>query len=248
MSRLTSILASAILAFTGLAEAETVTLAIGEWAPFTGEHLPGYGAANEIASEALRAAGLQTRFLFFPWKRVEAEVLYGAAFATLPFLKIPEREIPFYFSDVLFSSDFAIVYASRNSALGDFRYARPENLKGYRIGITVGSEAVRIPLSLAGAEVLEMPDPEFILKMLDAGRIDFAVENRMVMRYYADNYFPEGMFTFLETPFGGRSDYRMMVSKAYPGAEELLERFNASLAFMRESGEVSAILDRHGLR
>lgn len=245
MPRIRTIFFCTILSIAGFARAESLPLAIGEWAPFTGKNLSGYGIASEIVSAAMSAVGLEPHFKFIPWRRAEAEVLAGQSFATLPYLKIREREELFLFSTVLFSSKFAMIHLSERSELIGFSYDGPESLKGYRVGIVAGTEAVRAQLTAYGISVVELENPEPLLQMLELRRIDFAVDNREVLLYYTYRDFPDGTFTFLEAPFGERSEYRMMVSKSYPDAEALLDTFNEGLNILEESGELSNILMRY---
>lgn len=244
LSKLT-VLGALLACMAGPLHAEEVLLEIGVWPPFTDERAPGGGAAAEIVSAALRRAGLEPRYAFVPWKRAEANVGIGTAFGTFPYLKIPEREETFLFSAPLFTSSFALAYAGRNPPPPDFEFRSLEDLRGYTVGTTAGSNAVKYPLAAAGIRVVEAQTQEQLAALLESGRIDFVVEERLVIREMA-RAFGEANFTVMDIPFWAGNEYRLMVSKRYPGALDKLERINNALAEIAEDGTLGEILSRFG--
>ena len=49
---------------------ETITIGIGEWAPFNGEKLPHYGMSSHITTDVFALEGINVKYEFMPWKRV----------------------------------------------------------------------------------------------------------------------------------------------------------------------------------
>jgi len=237
-----AVLAAFLASLAGVPNAEEVLLEIGTWPPFTDEGIPGHGIATEIVNAALERAGFVPRYAFVPWKRAEADVGIGTAFATFPFLKIPEREEAFLFSDPLFTSGFALAYSRSRPPSPDFALRSLEDLRGYGVGIIAGSNAVGYPLTAAGARVVEAQTPDRLAAMLAGGRVDFIVEEALVLREMVRPYGTS--FTVMEIPFWAGNQYRLMTSKRYPGSTEMLERFNRALAEITGDGTLAEIISR----
>lgn len=230
-----------------VAMAQSIPMSIGEWAPFTGEKLVGSGMAAEIVTAAGKAGSLAPKYSFVPWKRAEADVQGGTSFATFPYQKTAEREGAYLFSDTLFTSGFTIASVTGNAKTKGFAYGKPADLKGYSVGITAGTDAVKNQLAAAGVTVEESQTPEQLVKKLAAGRIDFAIDDRVVL-FLACKAETGTAFTFLEKPFGTDSEFRLMVSKKYPDAAGILAKFNAGLAAIKKDGSLAAILAKYGLK
>ena len=238
-----TILSIAAVPGAGAAESDVV-FAIGEWAPYVGESLPGYGYAASIVQAACSAAGLRARFEFYPWPRAEARVAEGLAFASFPFVALPEREERFFLSEAIIQSSIAILRSTGNAATETFRYSGdPIEFAGSVVGTTAGTKAVSYPLSKAGVAVEETDTIDLSLLKLDRGRIDFVVEERIVLIDAVRRLFPRGTarFVLLERSFLERRAYRLLVSRKYPDSRILLERFNAGLFTILRDGTADRI-------
>lgn len=245
---------AAILVFMialGLAAQErSVVFAVGEWSPFTSAALPGKGVAAEIVSAACAAAGLRAIIEFYPWNRAEAEVREGRAFATFPYLRIPERESNYFFSAPIFASELAILAHEFNPRTANFEYpGDPASLRGFSVGTTSGTAAVTTPLAAAGVRVEETTELDQSIKKLELGRIDFVIDERTAIDDALTRLFPasSGRFRYSARNFAGKRDYLLLVSKKHPGAPELLERFDSGLRTIQANGTLAAIYAKHGI-
>ncbi len=225
--------------------AQQIPFAVGEWPPYTGSRLENGGMATELVAAAARAADMQAIISFVPWRRAEATVAAGRSFATFPYQITGEREERYLFSDIIFTSNFIVAY--RTGALPErgSGYRRPEDFQGLLVGVVAGTDAVTQPLARAGVTVIEVQDPMQLVKMLEAGRLDFAIDDELVFARALTEAAARGISTLPE-PFGNRCEFRLMVSREYPGAEALLERFNRGLSAIRGSGEAAAIAGKYG--
>ena len=241
----------------GLAAAEAagpdkVRFAIGEWAPYTGEKLEAHGMAAELVSAACEAAGMKAEFEFTPWKRAEANVEQGVCFATFPYQDTREREARYDFSDSLFRSWNRLLYHTANARTAGFVLHRAEDLKGFKVGTLLGSDAINVPLRRAGATVEEVESIEQNLVKLAMDRLDFVADDQLVLlnavrSTYGFDPGKENLFDFNEMRIGAGTDYHLMVSRRYPQAKELLSRFNAGLKKLVDSGQYEKILKKYGL-
>lgn len=224
--------------------AQEIPLAIGEWPPYTGSDLERRGMAVEIVAEAAKAAGLNLTVTFFPWRRAEAGVAEGKAFGTFPYQITEERKSAFLFSDVLFTSRFIVAYRQGALPEGSKAYRYPEDFTGKTVGVIAGTDAVYKPLLQAGIVAIEAQTPGQLAKMLAAGRIDFAIDDELVLLKAIQDDKIEGI-AIQDVPFGNSAAFRMMVSRKYPDAETLLERFNGGLTTIRNNGVIEEILVRY---
>ena len=174
----------------------------------------------------------------------------GGSFATFPYKEIEERKSNYMFSATLFSSNFAMLTHYKNSKLSQFSYQKPEDLQPYSIGIVAGTDAIKFPLEKVGVQVEEVPTAEQNLKKLETGRIDFYIDDKAVI-YQAlkKSYGPEQMadFVFLKEYFGGKNDFKIMVSRKYPQSKILLAKINDGIEKITASGELKTILANYGL-
>jgi polar amino acid transport system substrate-binding protein len=240
------------LSLGAAAAPDKVKFAIGEWAPYTGAQLEEYGMAAELVGAACAAAGLKAEFEFAPWKRAESSVEMGACFATFPYQDTREREARYEFSDSLFRSNNRLLYHTGNARTAGFVLHRPEDLKGFKVGTLLGADALNGPLRRTGATVEEVESVEQNLVKLAMDRIDFVADDQLVLlgavrTAYGFDPGRNTLFDFNEIRMDSGTDYHLMVSRKYPHAKELLERFNAGLKKLVASGQYGKILKKYGL-
>lgn len=240
-----------VIASSGIAvSAQTVYLNVGEWEPYTGAVLDKGGMATEIVTAAYEAVGIKAEIGYVPWKRAEADVASGKVFASFPFQTTREREEIYRFSDVMFTSSFAIAYKKGSVASRNFAYSSITDFKGYRIGMTAGTEAVKTPLEKAGAIVEESQTQDQLVKKLEQERLDFIIDDRTVIRSAINALYQgsaQDLFGFIDKPFGKPASFRLMASKARPDSAALVEKFNEGLKKIRSNGSYDDILSRYGL-
>jgi polar amino acid transport system substrate-binding protein len=229
---------------------QRVKFAIGEWQPYTGETIENYGLASEIVLAACNATGLKASFEFFPWKRAENNVIEESHFGTFPYKKTKERELIFYFSDSLFSSSDAILLYKLNDHTKNFTYTNPNDLKGYRVGTILGSEVVIQSLKLKNITVEEVSTTLQNIKKLENDRIDFCIDDKaVILQTLKSKYNPKKLsnFVFTSKNYTAPTPYYIMVSKEYPNAIDLINRFNEGLKKIKQNGVYSKILSKYGL-
>lgn len=233
-----------------LAEETKIKFSIGEWEPYTGEKIENFGMATEIVTAAIKTVGLQGEYSFFPWKRAEYNVLRGTSFGTFPYKEIQARSTDYMFSNKLFSSSFGILTHKKNVKPSDLNLENVADLKGYRVGIVTGTDAIRIPLSEIGVAVEEAPTGVQNLKKLEVGRIDFYIDDKAVIFQAMKKNYNVGTiadFHFLKNDFGEKNDFKIMISKKHPESQALLDKINDGLTRIAESGELKSILAKYGL-
>lgn len=244
--------AVALAAWPALADAQALRLRflVGEIAPYTGKGLAGNGLACAIVDAACEAAGLEAEFVFVPWTRAQSDTAAGKAFGTFPFLRLPEREGAFYYSKPLFSSPVSILRLRSNGKTAGFDYTGdPRCLVGYRVGTINGVKGVVTAIKEAGGTVEQVETIEQCLAMLRIRRIDLFINERVVIEDGIRRAYPgsSDLFAFTATDFRPAEGYHVLVSKAYPSAALLLERFDRGLEAIRADGRLAALYARFGL-
>lgn len=245
---ITLILPAVLILLTALncyAKNDRVVFATGEWPPFTSKKLPHYGRATALVSAICKVAGIDPVYEFYPWKRAEALVLKGKAFAAFPYAVSADRQRIFNYSDVLFQGLNALVYHRSNPNIPkDFKYRSPADLAGYRIGGISGS-FLRSELDRAGIKYKATTSIDQSIQKLVVGRLDFCIDDRVVLTDAIHRLYPGKMldFKFVPQPFGEKRPTALLVSRDYPKSQELLKRFNKALAIMKENGEYQRILE-----
>ena len=238
-----------LLAGNVLAQNTVVKFAVGEWDPYTGETMPGNGMAVEIVSAACAAVGLKTEYHYFHWKRAENNVLTGNHAATFPYKELPERMTDFVFSNTLFASHFAILMHKNNYKTERFKFSTVEDFAHHTVGIVSGTDAIKNPLQRAGVKVEDVATALQNIKKLEAGRIDFYIDDKAVIYQTLKNYPEEksANFIFAEQDFGETNDFKIMISRKYPNSSTLLTQINTGLDIIKQSGEYQRILGKYGL-
>lgn len=209
----------------GLAQ-EKIPMATGEWAPFTSQQMPDQGVVTKLVNTIFSRMGAQADVSFYPWNRCYNMVLSGAVWGAFPYSWTDKRAAEVLFSEPISYSDTGWFFLDSPPLE---KYEKLEDMKGLRIGGVAGyfyEEA----LHKANLHVESAPDEMSIFRMLLANRVDIVIMNELVARRIISEHFPKqaeriGMMDKLYS----RDELRMIVSPVYPGAQELLEAFNAEL-------------------
>ena len=234
-----------IIAMTTFCFAEKVTLATGEWSPFTSESLPEFGFASEIVKEAFNVQGIEVEFKFFPWKRCEALVKNGEVLATFPYKKTEKRSEKFIFSKSILTTKNFFYYVKNGK---DFQYEDLSDLQGYKIGGVLGYFYKPI-FEKAGLNVEYSSKEVHCLKKLLAGRIDLYPGNQIPTWELIKNELPDQVdkFATLPKPFL-KGENHLMFSKDNPMADKYIEIFNKGLKKIKDSGKYDKIVKKHGIK
>lgn len=237
--------------FTGTGHAENmrVVFATGEWPPFTSTKLQNYGRATALVSAICKIAGIQPVYKFYPWRRAEAKVLNGDAFAAFPYAISDERKASFDFSEILFYGLNIVVYYEHNPNIpSHFNYESLADLLGYRIGGISGS-FLNTTLEKAGIDYEPTTSIDQSIQKLVAGRLDFCIDDQVVLADAIQRLYPHksDKFRISPKPFGERKPTALLVSRTYPDAKQILDKFNKALAVMKQNGEYDKIIDEFQL-
>ncbi len=236
------------------AEEGELPFATGEWPPYTSQNLEGYGFFSELMTAIVHEMGMTPKYSFYPWKRSEFYTLKGKVFGTFPYAITEERKKDFYFSDLIMKNRSLFFYYKKHLK------QKPEvstlkDLKPYRIGGVLGYNYVSA-FKAAGLNVGYVATDEQNVKKLYLNRIDIAVWDTLLGWQLIKQIYPNeaDVFGTLETSLEAAEtslkagDSYLMISKSYPNAEQIRDRFNKALQRIKEKGIYRSIFEKHGVR
>jgi polar amino acid transport system substrate-binding protein len=218
--------------------AKNLTLATGEWIPFTSASMEHFGEFTKRVTIVLNEMGVDPDYLFYPWRRCFDSVEKGRVWAAFPYSYVEERAKKVWFSDMLSCSKTLFFYYDGGEAPRRYQFERLEDLKRYRIGGVTGyfyEESFR----KAGLRVDYVNKEINAIEKLKMGRIELMPVNEQVGWNLVKTHFPDDAHKFktLAKPLSV-APLHLIVSKDYPGSKELLERFNKALQRCIQKGMI----------
>ncbi len=225
--------------------ADTVTLSIGEWAPYFSQTDPNGKLLERVVTEAFKLEGVEVKYQYLPWKRSYANAESGASDGTAGWNKTEERERKFYLNKEPLIQDEAVFFHLKSKAFG---WNTLEDLKKYKVGVTIGYKQEKIYESL-GIQADPVPSEELNFKKLLAGRIDVYQTAKpagyaMIKRLFS----PEEARLFTNDPKPLEvAEYYILFSQAAPNGKLFAEKFDSGFRKLKASGAYDKILMDYGL-
>ena len=225
-----------------VAGAESITIITGEWAPYMSEKLPGGGPVNELVQAAFKAAGVEAKFKYVPWKRALQAIKTGKTVASSSWTFSEDRKVYAAASEPLMEQGEVFIFMK--DRLPGFDYTGLAGLKKHKVAALSGYRHESL-FKDAGLNPDVSKDTETAVKKLYGGRVDLMCEDRVVALTTIRRLYPgqEDKFGFSKTP---RSvDFlHLLFSRKHPEMGKYLEKFNAGLSRIKEDGTYQAIMDK----
>ena len=233
------------LAATLLLPAQEVTLATGEWPPYTTVQAKDQGFVTAIVQAVAKELGWKTKVGFYPWKRCEDLVRSGEAWAAFPYVDTPEREKDFDFTASL-GQTRGVFFYDKDKYPTPPVWSKLADLKDYSIGGVLGSWYEK-DFAAAGLKVTYSAAEEDNLANLAKGAVKLAPSDQLLGNLFFAAHFPQAHIGTLEKPLN-QSEIQLLVSRSFPKSKELLAAFNSGLAKIKKSGVYAKILAEYGLK
>lgn len=232
---------SALALFQVASHAETITVgAEDDWPPYTyrvaGQDEP-QGFTPVLVRQAFASQGVTVRFRTMPFARCMHEAAKGSVVACFNASRTADNTARYHWHPTpLFEEELSIFARSHPSGAASRRELTMADLRGSRVGITVGytyptdfMNDPRIDRKLANSD-------EHLLHMLAAGRVDHILLNT-VPAWYRLRAEP-GLQRRVERVGRIRIDgFWLAFSRARPEGERLAQVFERGLQHMRRTGE-----------
>ena len=202
------------------------------------------GETKGLYAELLRAvfqrAGVDVDIRGMPWKRALRMGEGGRAGVGGIYQTAPRLEI-FDYSQPIFEEKL-IVYARTGSAL---RFTRLEDLYGMRVGVIRGwsyTEAFDAAAKAGRMQMTESSSDEANFRMLASGRLDAVIAIELAGQRILKRLDLLDKVRALEPALSINPTYLVFAKKAQQ--QQLLQRFDQSLAQMREDGSLDALVQQ----
>jgi len=218
---------------------QELRLTNGEWPPYMSEKLRDSGLASHIVSSAFKLEGVDVKYGWYKWKRAFVFAQSGEWGGTVGWIKTPEREVDFYYSDPIFSAEMVFFHLKDKA----FKWDSIADLTGLTIGGTIGyvdygKEFLAAEKDKSINVYRLTTDVKNFAKLL-RGRVDiFPLTKEVGYNLLHNNFSNEE--TSLITNHDKALDafeYHLILSKKAEGSKDLIEKFNRGLRTMKQSGE-----------
>lgn len=231
-------------AMAGIAVADgPLRLVANSWPPYTDRRLLNSGLASDLVQSALHRAGYATEQSEVPWARVLRGLRTGRYDVAVSAWYSDERR---EFAD--FSQPYLINQVRLVQTRGrGIRFEQLADLYQYRIAVARGY-----------AYSPEFDDDDRLSKfvvqdfaagarMVQAERLDLAVEDELVARYLFKGELAgiSGELEFLPLPLS-ESRLHILVSHQHPEHRQIIEAFDQAIMEMRRDGSYARIFRQHG--
>ncbi|NLU40702.1 MAG: basic amino acid ABC transporter substrate-binding protein [Firmicutes bacterium] len=199
-----------------------------------------WGFDIELVTAIVEEMGAEIQLLNVGWDGLIPGIQYGSFDLLISAMTItPERAEQIDFSDWYFDSRQAVLVRQN-----DNRIKTKTDLAGKRIGVQLGTTGDFAVSELdyvdADKDVRRFEtSPEAIMELMTGG-VDAAVIDMPVALYYRDRY---PGFKLVVDPSEWEPEYYGIGVKK--GRTDLLERVNAALKALRESGKYQEIYDKY---
>lgn len=208
---------------------KTVKITAGDWPPFIGQKLEGYGVVAQTITQVFALEGYEVTFTFYPWARAYEKAQSGEYDATAVWMFDEERTQDFYYSDPVSQEQFVFFHHKDL----DFEWSEIEDLKGYKLGgglgYSYGSDLDAL-IDSKQVTISRVNSPSQNLLRLNHQRIEVYPEERQIGLYNLSQQ-PEEVqsnITYHPKPFLNNDGF-VMFSKQSPRGKELLAIFNQGL-------------------
>ena len=228
-----------ILLSTPISKAQKISLATGEWIPYTSANMDDKGNFTNKVSIVFQEMGEDPNYLFYPWRRCFDSVVKSRVWAAFPYSFTEKRAKDVWFSDMLSCSKTVFFYYDPNNGSKNFHFSRLEDLKPYQLGGVTGF-FYEESFKKAGLSVDYVSKEINAIEKLKLGRIDLMPVNELVGWNLINNHFPADAHNFKTLPKSlSVEPLHLIVSKDYPGSKVLFDRFNEALKRCREKGLIT---------
>jgi polar amino acid transport system substrate-binding protein len=222
--------------------ANTLVLGTGEYIPYTGEKIEGFGVTTMIVKAAFKEVNIDVKIEFMPWNRVMNNVKNKTLAGSFPWTMNEERKKDLLYSDLL--QQYRLQLFVRKD-----QTANAQNFKGKTFCLPSGWDSTRYR-ELENKYKTKLVRPinvESCIHMLARGRVDFMsmngeVANSALEKIYGKNSPIVSVNSF---EFTKVNDLYFIVAKNYPNAKEIIRQFNLGLGIIKKNGVYLDIMNHN---
>ncbi len=230
-----------------MAESKIKLVTGNDYAPFTDQSLPKGGLATAVISTAFKEAGLKSEIAWKPWKRGYIESKQGRYIGTFPYIPTEERRMDFLYSEPIFTQTY--VALSNRSEVGS--YGRYEDMKGKTICRPVGyaiADAIEKNLKEWNISLFQPSDMAGCMKAIMRLPNHVVIMNRLqAMEEFKKTTVDTASIKVHQLTEKGFT-LHFIVSKSLKDSQIWINKFNAGLKKIKESGLYDQLAGEFGLK
>lgn len=225
---------------------EPIIIVSDDYQPYTSSKNGGSGVILDIVKQVFDEIHIETVFKFYPWKRCEAHVAKGIAFAAVPYFKTEARLGRYDFSDPVIYS-FNRFFFNKEKFPKGFEWNTLEDFRGYTMGSILGYWYMPA-FERAGLRTEAVASDLQNMEKLIHRRIDFTLVDELTGRWLLREYFSKETekIRMLEKP-ESFIEFYLLISRTYPNSAGITERFNNGLRMLKENGGYRKILEDYNI-
>ncbi len=218
--------------------ADPITIASGEFAPYSGYALYKNGFACHVISESFKRVGHSVQYVFLPWKRSYLEAKSGTFQATSTWVTNPQRLGDFYYSQPVYNST-TLLYHLKSNPIS--QWEKLSDLKSYRFGATREYTYTEEFWNLHSSGVLNVQITntdqsnlhKLLFKRIDIFPLNEIVATELISEHFSD---PQGdEFIALLKPISDLPS-SIIFPKILEGSKKRREDFNRGLKILKKDG------------
>lgn len=225
---------------SSLISQDTITLAIGEWQPFTSEIEENSKMLEILVREAFAIEGVNVIYEYYPWKRSYMYTEQGMVDGTFPWIKTDEREVKFIYHEEPLIIEETLLFHLETL---DFHWDDFNDLEDYLIGGTIGYADTQL-LESFGLTVEAERNEYLNFQKLVLGRIDIYPAAKSIAFHLLNKSFDEtekGSLTYHPKPLY-EVEYYVLFSKARSKAQYYSDLLDSGLRYLKRIGRYDEIL------
>lgn len=218
--------------------AEPLRLVSSDYPPYFAAELPQQGPISEIIRQSFALQGEQITIDYMPFARAYREIHQGKFLGLIAAWYNEERANHFLYSLPIYNND--IVFFKRKNQ--PIKFQQFTDLQGFRLALVQGYLQ---PAGLleASIETNTVVTDEQAFQMLVRGRVDLVPADKLTGLFLINNRMP----TYAEQvewipPTIETQPLYLLLSKQHPAAEQLMQKFNAGLLTLQQTGHYQQIL------
>jgi polar amino acid transport system substrate-binding protein len=221
--------------------AEPLKIATGEYAPYSGEDIPGLGISTKIVKTVFQEINQDIVIEFMPWNRVMNNLKSARISGSFPWTKNDEREIDMLYSEPINELNI-FLFKKKNKSFPNDDLTKKTMCIPSGWDLLVYTEVTE----KFNVKITRPVDLESCMRMLAKDRVDFLLISEKVGKNAIEKQF--GKDSLIEgTPikyFTKKINLYFIIPKKYPHAKKLLQDFNMGLAKIKINGIYDKIVEK----
>lgn len=215
-----------------------------DYAPFSGQGLPGGGLLTQVVQAALAESGMSAHIDWLPWNRGYLKTRLGDYDATFPYVPTAERQADFLYSAPLFVAEQRLFSRAENA----IELADLPRRTGWRLCCPLGWQPPQALRTLIERGVVRRHAPQGLdecARLLLLGRDDlFIADARLGESALRASGASRAAFHRSQQVIGEET-LHLIVPRQHPRAEALIEDFDRGLAALKARGEYHRLIDAY---